>query len=86
MSGLSRKNQKGCIYTGVDLLREHDNQGKLYFVEYIENEKVMHAVFVPDGANDLEIALNQQDKGWPTNMTIATAKEYGRDITKEYIK
>ncbi len=55
---------QGCLFDVRDLHKESRGMGEVYWVERVGGAIVCHYYFVPQGAQDLDMALNQRDNGF----------------------
>ncbi len=75
-----------CLESALQLMAEHNGKGRIFFVRSIEDEFVNQTVYVPEemlnqpSKWDELIPLNQRDKRYKTNMTLAQVMEYGVEL------
>lgn len=85
----------GCLFKALELHDRH-GEGKLFWVGELSklnlNFGLHHTYYIPNGANDEDIALNQADNGYHQypRLTVREARAIGTlqnvDTIREFIR
>jgi hypothetical protein len=77
----------GCIPASAYLLEHYDFNGRVYWVDDLDDIIVCHAYVILDKQKPSEFALNVSDNGYDgfPHLTVAKVLEIGRNQTIPYI-